>query len=228
MPGRPGTTPRISLRPDHAWPRPARNGRATTKPSVSSSTSSAPHRTISPPIRELADIEQRRRDSRRHRTRHRQARARSGAGASARPRSIQWSPNSRPGWPSLSTNVPLGLPESDVLAARHARVRARARGERSRRADCHDAGQHPVSGQSCRDGRNARHHARRRFTSSSTSATRKSVRSRQDSRGRLPGLRICDVPDSYDEALVSAALASSARADRLRGRAPDRGSPWSG
>lgn len=40
---------------------------------------------------------------------------------------------------------------------------------------------------------------------------REAVRSRQDSPYACPGLRLYDVPDSYDEALVSATIASSAK-----------------
>ena len=74
-------------------------------------------------VRELADIEQRRRARPASRQRSPTAptvarESRAGAG-----RRIRCSPSSRRGWRSLLKNVSLGLPGSDVLAARHVRVR---------------------------------------------------------------------------------------------------------
>ena len=104
----------------------------------------------------------------------------------------------------------LGLPGSDVLAARHARVRAalEARG---------------LEALIVTTPANIRYLANHIGTAGTLLITRtdiqllvdfrykEAVRSQQDSPAGCPGLRIYDVPDSYDEALVSATMASPAR-----------------
>ena len=104
----------------------------------------------------------------------------------------------------------LGLPGSDVLAARHARVRAalEAKG---------------LEALIVTTPANIRYLANHIGTAGTLLITRtdiqllvdfrykEAVRSRQDSAVGCPGLQISDVPDSYDEALVSATMASPAR-----------------
>jgi Xaa-Pro aminopeptidase len=106
--------------------------------------------------------------------------------------------------------VILGLPGSDVLAARHARVRAalEAKG---------------LEALIVTTPANIRYLANHIGTAGTLLITRtdiqllvdfrykEAVRSRQDSAAGCPGLQIYDVPDSYDEALVSATMASPAR-----------------
>jgi Xaa-Pro aminopeptidase len=101
--------------------------------------------------------------------------------------------------------VPLALPESDVLAARHVRIRRalEARG---------------LDGLIVTTPANIRYLSNHVGTAGTLIITpseiqllvdfryKEAVRSRQDSPAACPGLRIVDVPDSYDEALVSAAL----------------------
>ncbi len=99
---------------------------------------------------------------------------------------------------------------------------ARARGAGPRRADRHDAGEHPLSRQSCRDRRNAASSRPGDVQLLVDFRYKEAVRSLQDSPAACPGLRIWDVPDSYDEALVSATMASSAQGRWHRGRSPDR------
>ena len=103
----------------------------------------------------------------------------------------------------------LGLPGSDVLAARHARVRSalEAKG---------------LEALIVTTPANIRYLANHIGTAGTLILTpsdiqllvdfryKESVRSRQDSPAACPGLRIVDVPDSYDEALVSATMASPA------------------
>jgi Xaa-Pro aminopeptidase len=110
----------------------------------------------------------------------------------------------------LQTNVILGLPGSDVLAARHARVRAalEAKG---------------LEALIVTTPANIRYLANHTGTAGTLLITRtdiqllvdfrykEAVRSRQDSAAGCPGLQISDVPDSYDEALISATMASPAR-----------------
>jgi Xaa-Pro aminopeptidase len=110
----------------------------------------------------------------------------------------------------LPTNVTLGLPGSDVLAARQARVRAglEAKG---------------LDALIVTTPANIRYLANHIGTAGTLLITRtdiqllvdfrykEAVRARQDSPAACPGLRIYDVPDSYDEALVSATMASPAR-----------------
>jgi len=105
--------------------------------------------------------------------------------------------------------VTLGLPGSDVLAARHARVRSalEAKG---------------LEALIVTTPANIRYLANHIGTAGTLILTpsdiqllvdfryKESVRSRQDSPAACPGLRIVDVPDSYDEALVSATMASPA------------------
>ena len=104
----------------------------------------------------------------------------------------------------------LGLPGSDVLAARHARVRAalETRG---------------LEALIVTTPANIRYLANHIGTAGTLLISRtdiqllvdfrykEAVRARQDSPAACPGLRIYDVPDSYDEALVSATMASPAR-----------------
>lgn len=106
--------------------------------------------------------------------------------------------------------MPFGLPESDLLAARHARVRGAlaAKG---------------LDALIVTTPANIRYLANHIGTAGTLVITptdiqllvdfryREAVRSRQDSPAACPGLRICDVPDSYDEALVSATMASPAK-----------------
>jgi Xaa-Pro aminopeptidase len=110
----------------------------------------------------------------------------------------------------LPKNVPFGLPESDVLAARHARVRhaLEARG---------------LDALIVTTPANIRYLSNHVGTAGTLIITptdiqllvdfryKETVRSRQDSPAACPGLRIYDVPDSYDEALVSATMVSSAK-----------------
>jgi Xaa-Pro aminopeptidase len=110
----------------------------------------------------------------------------------------------------LPTNVTLWLPGSDVLAARHDRVRAalEAKG---------------LEALIVTTPANIRYLANHIGTAGTLLITptdiqllvdfryKEAVRSRQDSPAGCPGLRIYDVPESYDEALVSATMASPAR-----------------
>jgi Xaa-Pro aminopeptidase len=110
----------------------------------------------------------------------------------------------------LSKIVSLGLPGSDVLAARHARVRGalEARG---------------LDALIVTTPANIRYLANHVGSAGTLIITptdiqllvdfryKEAVRSRQDSPAACPGLRIHDVPDSYDEALVAATMASPAR-----------------
>ena len=103
-----------------------------------------------------------------------------------------------------------GLPESDILAARHARVRKalEARG---------------LDALIVTTPANIRYLCNHIGTAGTLVITptdiqllvdfryKEAVRSRQDSPAACPGLRIYDVPDSYDEALVSATMVSSAK-----------------
>jgi Xaa-Pro aminopeptidase len=110
----------------------------------------------------------------------------------------------------LPTNVPFGLPGSDVLAARHARVRSALEGK-------------SLDALIVTTPANIRYLANHVGTAGTLVITpndiqllvdfryKEAVRARQDSPAACPGLRICDVPDSYDEALVSATMASSAK-----------------
>ena len=107
-------------------------------------------------------------------------------------------------------NVTLGLPGSDVLAARHARVRT------ALEANGLDALIVTTPA-------NIRYLTNHIGSAGTLLLTRSDIqllvdfrykealRSRQDSPAACPGLRICDVPDSYDEALVSATMTSTAR-----------------
>lgn len=104
-----------------------------------------------------------------------------------------------------------GLPGSDLLAARHARVRGvlEARG---------------LDALIVTTPANIRYLANHAGSAGTLIITpidiqllvdfryKEAVRSRQDSPAACPGLRIHDVPDSYDEALVAATMASSAKA----------------
>lgn len=104
----------------------------------------------------------------------------------------------------------LGLPGSDVLAARHARVRSalQARG---------------LEALIVTTPANIRYLANHIGTAGTLIITssdiqllvdfryNEAVRSRQDSPAACPGLRIIDVPDSYDEALVKTTISSPAR-----------------
>jgi Xaa-Pro aminopeptidase len=106
--------------------------------------------------------------------------------------------------------VTLGLPGSDVLAARHARVRTalEAKG---------------LEALIVTTPANIRYLANHIGTAGTLIITpadiqllvdfryKEAVRSRQESAEACPQLRITDVPDRYDEALVSATMASSAR-----------------
>jgi Xaa-Pro aminopeptidase len=102
--------------------------------------------------------------------------------------------------------VPLGLPASDVLAARHARVR------RALEASSLDALIVTTPA-------NIRYLANHVGTAGTLIVTpadtqllvdfryKEAVRSRQNSPAACPGLSVLDVPDSYDEALVLATMA---------------------
>ena len=104
----------------------------------------------------------------------------------------------------------LGLPGSDVLAARHARVRSALEAN-------------GLEALIVTTPANIRYLANHIGTAGTLIITpidvqllvdfryREAVRSRQDSSAACPGLRIIDVPDSYDEALVSATVTSPAR-----------------
>jgi len=101
--------------------------------------------------------------------------------------------------------VPLGLPGSDVLAARHVRVR------RALEASGLDALIVTTPA-------NIRYLANHVGSAGTLIVTpsdirllvdfryKEAVRSRQDSPAACPGLRITDVPESYDEALVAATM----------------------
>jgi len=106
--------------------------------------------------------------------------------------------------------VTLGLPGSDVLAARHARVRSALEA----------AGLEALIVTTPANIRYLANHIGSAGTLIVTPDDlqllvdfryKESVRTRQDSPAACPGLRIIDVPDSYDEALVSATMASPAR-----------------
>ncbi len=106
--------------------------------------------------------------------------------------------------------MPLGLPGSDLLAARHARVRSALE---SRGLDA-------LIVTTPNNIRYLSNHVGSAGTLIITPAAiqlladfryKEAVRSRQDSPYACPGLQIYDVPDSYDEALVSATMTSSAR-----------------
>jgi len=106
--------------------------------------------------------------------------------------------------------VTLGLPGSDVLAARHARTRSalEAKG---------------LEALIVTTPANIRYLANHIGTAGTLIITltdiqllvdfryKEAVRARQDSPAACPGLRLYDVSDSYDEALVSATMASPAR-----------------
>ena len=104
----------------------------------------------------------------------------------------------------------LGLPGSNVLAARHARVRSALEATR-------------LEALIVTTPANIRYLANHIGSAGTLIVTpddlqllvdfryKESVRTRQDSPAACPGLRIIDVPDSYDEALVSATMASPAR-----------------
>jgi Xaa-Pro aminopeptidase len=106
----------------------------------------------------------------------------------------------------LPKNVPLGLPASDLLAARHLRVR------RALEALGLDALIVTTPA-------NIRYLANHIGSAGTLLVThtdlqllvdfryKEAVRARQESPAACPGLRIHDVPDSYDEALVSATMA---------------------
>jgi Xaa-Pro aminopeptidase len=106
--------------------------------------------------------------------------------------------------------VPLGLPGSDLLAARHARVRGALEAR----------GLDALIVTTPNNIRYLSNHVGSAGTLIITPAEiqllvdfryKEAVRSRQDSPYACPGLRIYDVPDSYDEALVSATMTSSAK-----------------
>ncbi len=104
----------------------------------------------------------------------------------------------------------LGLPGSDVLAARHARVRSALEAT-------------GLEALIVTTPANIRYLANHIGSAGTLIVTpddlqllvdfryKESVRTRQDSPAACPGLRIIDVPESYDEALVSATMASPAR-----------------
>jgi Xaa-Pro aminopeptidase len=106
----------------------------------------------------------------------------------------------------LSKNVPLGLPESEVLAARHIRVRGALEAI-------------GLDALIVTTPANIRYLANHVGTAGTLLITRndvqllvdfrykEAVRSRQESPAACPGLTICDVPDSYDEALINATMA---------------------
>jgi Xaa-Pro aminopeptidase len=106
--------------------------------------------------------------------------------------------------------VTLGLPGSDVLAARHARARSALEA-------------HGLEALIVTTPVNIRYLANHIGTAGTLIITpddiqllvdfryKEVVRTRQDSPAACPGLRIIDVRDSYDEALVSATMASPAR-----------------
>ncbi len=104
----------------------------------------------------------------------------------------------------------LGLPGSDVLAARHARVRSALQA----------TGLDALIVTTPANIRYLANHSGTAGTLSITSSDiqllvdfryKEAVRSRQDSPAACPGLRIIDVPDSYDEALVKTTISSPAR-----------------
>ena len=104
----------------------------------------------------------------------------------------------------------LGLPGSNVLAARHARVRSALEATR-------------LEALIVTTPANIRYLANHIGSAGTLIVTpddlqllvdfryKESVRTRQHSPAACPGLRLIDVPDSYDEALVSATMASPAR-----------------
>jgi Xaa-Pro aminopeptidase len=107
-------------------------------------------------------------------------------------------------------NVTLGLPGSDVLGARHARVRTALQAK----------GLDALIVTTPANIRYLTNHIGTAGTLLLTATDiqllvdfryKEALRSRQDSPAACPGLRICDVPDSYDEALVSATMTSTAR-----------------
>lgn len=104
----------------------------------------------------------------------------------------------------------LGLPGSDVLAARHARVRSALQA----------TGLDALIVTTPANIRYLANHIGTAGTLIITSSDiqllvdfryKEAVRSRQDSPAACPGLRIIDVPDSYDEALVKTTISSPAR-----------------
>lgn len=104
----------------------------------------------------------------------------------------------------------LGLPGSDVLAARHARVRSALQA----------TGLEALIVTTPANIRYLANHIGTAGTLIITSSDiqllvdfryKEAVRSRQDSPAACPGLRIIDVPDSYDEALVKTTISSPAR-----------------
>jgi Xaa-Pro aminopeptidase len=106
--------------------------------------------------------------------------------------------------------VTLGLPGSDVLAARHARVRSALQA----------TGLEALIVTTPANIRYLANHIGTAGTLIITSSDiqllvdfryNEAVRSRQDSPAACPGLRIIDVPDSYDEALVKTTISSPAR-----------------
>jgi Xaa-Pro aminopeptidase len=106
--------------------------------------------------------------------------------------------------------VTLGLPGSDVLAARHARVRSALQA----------TGLDALIVTTPANIRYLANHIGTAGTLIITSSDiqllvdfryKEAVRSRQDSPAACPGLRIIDVPDSYDEALVKTTISSPAR-----------------
>jgi Xaa-Pro aminopeptidase len=106
--------------------------------------------------------------------------------------------------------VTLGLPGSDVLAARHDRVRSALEAN-------------GLEALIVTTPANIRYLANHIGSAGTLIITprdiqlfvdfryKESVRSRQDSPAACPGLRIIDVPDSYDEALVKTTISSPAR-----------------
>jgi Xaa-Pro aminopeptidase len=106
--------------------------------------------------------------------------------------------------------VTLGLPGSDVLAARHARVRSALQA----------TGLDALIVTTPANIRYLANHIGTAGTLIITSSDiqllvdfryTEAVRSRQDSPAACPGLRIIDVPDSYDEALVKTTISLPAR-----------------
>jgi Xaa-Pro aminopeptidase len=106
--------------------------------------------------------------------------------------------------------VTLGLPGSDVLAARHARVRSALQA----------TGLEALIVTTPANIRYLANHIGTAGTLIITSSDiqllvdfryKEAVRSRQDSPAACPGLRIIDVLDSYDEALVKTTISSPAR-----------------
>jgi Xaa-Pro aminopeptidase len=106
----------------------------------------------------------------------------------------------------LPKNVPLGLPASDILAARHVRIRGALEA----------LGLDALIVTTPANIRYLANHVGSAGTLLVTHTDlqllvdfryKEAVRSRQESPAACPGLRIHDVPDSYDEALVAATMA---------------------